>query len=343
MIELGEDTLVFRFPEVHPDATIEIRFKRTLRIPDDDKVRPLPPGLGDLPLERVEEHAARLPAGWIDRGGVLLPMYQAEAMWILLSCDLPTHGGVPYPFAVKIAAGKINAVTGDPWADGLHQDPQDYLIAPDQPWLDGFCVEEGLIRQFVAMPLGRGYTAEEQISGSAEHGGLQILVHPMKRDRYEALPKPDTGPFEDLEVYCSVDIAACLDAESGAMGLAPGGLMRQTVFADHYGPDAWELSVSARCFVHILNTTQWTRATGKPAPGQPPSAADYAAAGLPWFEYYDDGQQAVGGSPVLAGLDSVAAKGEKLGETPLPDNTPVEPTHVVPLGPGAKPISDGNW
>lgn len=31
-----------------------------------------------------------------------------------------------------------------------------YLVAPDQPWLDGFCVQKGLIRQFVAMPLGQG-------------------------------------------------------------------------------------------------------------------------------------------------------------------------------------------
>ena len=33
-----------------------------------------------------------------------------------------------------------------------------------------------MIRQFVAMPLGAGYTAEEQITGEAEHGGLQIVV-----------------------------------------------------------------------------------------------------------------------------------------------------------------------
>ena len=58
-------------------------------------------------------------------------------------------------------------------------------MIPKQPWLDGFCVEKGIIRQFVAMPLGEGYTAEEQITGEAEHGGLQIEIFPMKREVFE--------------------------------------------------------------------------------------------------------------------------------------------------------------
>ena len=43
---------------------------------------------------------------------------------------------------------------------------------------------EDFIRQFVAMPLGEGFTAEEQITGKAEHGGLQIIVYPMKHEAY---------------------------------------------------------------------------------------------------------------------------------------------------------------
>jgi hypothetical protein len=60
-----------------------------------------------------------------------------------------------------------------------------------QPWLDGFCVEKGVIRQFVAMPLGQGYSVEEQISHTAEHGGLQLIVHPLKAAAYRRL---DGGP-----------------------------------------------------------------------------------------------------------------------------------------------------
>ena len=44
MIELKNDFLTFSFPEVHPEAQLTIDFQRTLRIPDDEKDYPLPPG-----------------------------------------------------------------------------------------------------------------------------------------------------------------------------------------------------------------------------------------------------------------------------------------------------------
>lgn len=338
MIELRQDQLIFQFPDVHEDAVCRVEFQRTLRIPDDNLEYPLPPGLGCFPVEHVEDHSSRLPTAWIERGGVLLPMYQAEALWINFSSGTGSRRGARYPFAVKIAAGKINAVTGDEWSNGLVKDPQDYLVVPDQPWLDGFCVQKGLIRQFVAMPLGQGYTAEEQISGTAEHGGIQIIVYPMKRDRYEEMSKRSIR-FSGANVCYSL----AAPRESASMGLAPGGLMRQDIYEDKYGYDAWDMSQSSRCFVHILNSAQWTIATGKPVPGQQPSAADYTKAGLPWFEYYDDKLGALNGAEKLAGIDSVAAKGVKLGEKPLAENEAVKPQKIVLLGSGASKVNEGKW
>ncbi|MGI9015482.1 MAG: hypothetical protein ACR2HR_00005 [Euzebya sp.] len=46
-------------------------------------------------------------------------------------------------------------------------------------------MEEGRIRQFVAMSLGEGYTVEEQLSGAAEWGGIQIIAYPMKAAVWE--------------------------------------------------------------------------------------------------------------------------------------------------------------
>ena len=335
MIELTTNALlVFGFPELHEDAHCSINFQRTLRIPDDSREYPLPPGLGAFPMEHVEDHTARLPASWSEHQGVLLPMYQAEALWINFNC----RSG--YPFAIKIAAGKINAVTGDPWTNPLTKKPQDYVVAPDQPWLDGFCVQKGLIRQFVAMPLGDGYTAEEQLTGSAEHGGLQIIVYPMKRERYEKLcEERERTTVNDLDMCFSIAEPDC----EGSMGLAPGGLMRQEIYDDQYGFDAWDLSRSSRCFVHILNSTQWTAATGKDAPGQPPSAADYTEAGLPWFAYYNDNAKVLNGAAALAGLASVAAKAVELGEAPLPGGEAIAEPTVVKLGPTSEDVVDGKW
>ena len=165
--------LVGRSAPFNPPAKAEpattVFFQRTLRIPDDGKTYPLPPGLGLFPLVHVDDYAKNVPSTWNKRGGVMMPMYQAEALWIQF------HG--QYPCAAKVATGKINAVSGKSWSTGLGQEPQDYLALPKQPWLDGYCVERGLIRQFMAMPLGKGYSTEEQITGEAEHGGLQLQVY----------------------------------------------------------------------------------------------------------------------------------------------------------------------
>ena len=64
MIELKNDHLIFRFPEVHEDAECRISFQRTLRIPDDNRAYSLPPGLGDFPLNLVDDYASGVPDAW---------------------------------------------------------------------------------------------------------------------------------------------------------------------------------------------------------------------------------------------------------------------------------------
>ncbi len=315
-IELRNDQLIFRFPEVHEEAEVAIEFQRTLRIPDDNREHYLPPGLGEFPLYRVDDYPDNLPETWSQHGGVFLPMYQAEALWINFRAE--------YPMAVKIAAGKINAVTGEAWSEGLTREPQDYMVVPGQPWLDGFCVEKGLIRQFVAMPLGEGYTAEEQLTGEAEHGGIQIAVYPMKVSVYEE----SFGWVENRLCAPTQKLHKLHDSE---MGLAPGGLMRQEIYEDEHGIDAWDTSTYSRCFVHIVNSVQLFHLTGCRPPGKPQTAQDYTAAGLPWFDYYWGDLKALEGAKELAGLDSVAAVKLKKGEGFLSDNDPVTPVVVKKL------------
>jgi hypothetical protein len=330
MIELKGDGLRFSFPDVHPDAVLEIAFQRTFRIPDDGKIYPLPPGFGNFPLRHVDDHADRVPPEWLDRGGVMLPMYQSEAMWLMFRPQYVNRRGT-YPFAIKVAAGKIDAVTGKGWADGLTAMPQDYMVAPRQPWLDGFCVEKGTIRQFVAMPLGAGYTAEEQITGQAEHGGLQIVVYPMKREVFERrFPERDPESFITGEFLCA-PAAAKRRYRGIDMGLAPGGKMKQEIYADPFDFADWDQSEKSRCFVHIANSLVWRTITGEHPPTVPPTATEYAKAGLPWFDYYADGAKALGGSEKLAGLKSVATMAAAKGDMALPENESVTPEMVVKL------------
>jgi hypothetical protein len=183
MLELKNESLVFRFPEVHKDAVLTVTLVRTLRIPDDGKKYPLPPGLGRFPGRHVDDYAGRVPEKWSKHGGVIVPMYQSEALWLQFSCGHSSEHGRPWPFAIRVATGKTSAVTGKQWKKEMRE--SDYLVAPEQKWLDGYVVAEGVVRQFVAAPLGQGFTAEEQITGKAEFGGLQIEARPMTLEAFE--------------------------------------------------------------------------------------------------------------------------------------------------------------
>ncbi|WP_108651326.1 hypothetical protein [Dongshaea marina] len=225
MIELKNNQLIFRFPEVHPKAVGQIDFMKTLRIPDDVRQYPLPAGIGSFHLEHIEDHVKRVPEHWRSRGGVLLPMHQSEAMWINFSGD--------YPMAIKIATGKINAITGEAWTNELSDEPQDYVVLSEQPWLDGYAIERGTVRQFVAAQLGKNVTVEEQVTGEAEFGGIQIIAFPMKEEVYREYFESPRG----LVLDCIEEVLYSEECYSDAleMGIAPGGMIRQEIYEDEYG------------------------------------------------------------------------------------------------------------
>lgn len=337
MITLEDDHLVFRFPDVHPNATCSIDLQRTLRIPDDGKRHPLPPGLGSFPLRHLDDFAPRGAENWRERGGVIMPMHQAEAMWLNFTAHRGELG-VEYPFVVKVATGKINAISGEDWCGHLNRDPQDYAVIPEQPWLDGYCVEKGLIRQFVAMPLGAGYSVEEQLTGAAKHGGLQIMVWPMKAKCYKDLIEEERGihriAYSEKRMECPYP----------DMALAPGGRMRQEIYDDPYGLDAWDQRHANRCFVTIANSAQWIEITGERPPTEPPTAAQYTAHGLPWFDYYDGDTKAIEGAERLGKLKSVRDRDEENGLDGWPETVLGDTPRVRRLGPRKdRPVREASF
>ncbi len=331
MIELKADNLVVSFPELPQQPQLTIDFQRTLRIPDDGRNYPLPPGLGSFPLRHIDDHASRLPAKWLKRGGVLLPIWQSEALWLNFRSPYIANRETAYPFALKVATGKVSAITGEAWQHGLSRNPQDYLVVPDQPWLDGYCVEKGIIRQFVAMPLGQGYSVEEQVTGEAEFGGIQIEVFPMKAEAFERrFPVRERLLRESRSRYC---LCQC----EPEMGLAPGGRMRQEIYEDRFSIHDWDTEHGSRCFVHLVNATTWHAITGQLPPSKPLSAGQYTKAGLPWFDYYDADLRALKGAPKLARLKSVSETAEEKGRNPLAENESLSVSNIVNLRAGLKP------
>ncbi len=242
---------------IHIGERFAVAFQRTLRIPDDGRTYPLPPGLGRFPVYRVADFAERLPPEWRQRGGVFIPMYQREALWFAFSA------AAWKPNAVQIAVGRVNAVSGEADEARLHANPQNYVVCPEQPWLDGIHTAPGAIRQFVAMPLGFGYTVEASLTGTEQFGGIQITVFEPKPGKFPDEPpvRPTAGPERLAGLRPSV--------AAQAMGLGAGGVMRQKIYPDPYGLDIWDPDHYGRIFVHILNSTQFHEVTGVEAPPTP--------------------------------------------------------------------------
>lgn len=307
-------------PEVH----CAVSFQRTLRIPDDGKDYPLPPGLGSFPLKHVDDFAG-VPELWKERGGVMLPMHKTEAMWLRFYAS--------YPMALKVGAGGICAISGERWCSTFRAAPQNYAVLPYQPWLDGFRVSEGVIRQFVAVPLGKGLTVEHQLTGKETWGGLQLQAFPLSADGYWVSQQQNELEMRWRELtnpsraYSRVMAREC---PSPATGLGAGGRMRQAIFADPYGIKSWDSSQTSRCFVHLCLADDWLRLTGTLPSHKPPTAQDYTRAGLPWFDF-DGDLPAVKGTTALSGVKSVNTLVNKKTGLELPDNSTVTPTNAVKL------------
>ena len=357
----------------HNGKMFAVTFHRTVRLPEDGKTHALPPSLGHFPVKLVDDYKDKVPAAWREHGGVFIPLHQREAMWL---------GFSGFAAAVKVAAGKINAVNGRPWAQELVAGVEDYMVAPSpQPWLDGFNSGDGVIKQFVAMPLGMGYTVEGQVTGKEDHGGLQLLVMPAKPGR---IPEPtrymrsagvggssaggqsftmsggpgsygggDDGYMNDSMVLSCFSpreektgggvLRSLNMTKSAEMGLAAGGTMTQKIYPDPHGMDTWDQASMGRLFVHIVNAEMYEAITGEKCPPMPVSAQQYQG---PWFGLNDGVAPDIAAPEVLQGVLTVGQKDQQHGFTGQQDDSPVNETgNVVTYShtstKGA--VRDGTW
>lgn len=297
-----------------------LNFQRTLRLPDDGRVYPLPPGLGPFPIYRVNDYLDNVPPVMREKGGVFIPMYQREAMWLAF------EAASWKPNVAQIASGVINVLTGKTFAAGLHADPQDYIICPDQPWLDGFNAGEGIIRQFVAMPLGSGYSVEAQLSDRAEVGGLTVRV-------YEPRPGifPDQPP---VEPECERGAAGTYLPSPAAtlMGMAAGGKMEQKIYPDKYGFATWDQENYGEVFIHLVNSFEFESITGEPPPPTPVDAAVYNDFRLPWFSLYDEMEKYIPAAGELKHIKSIQELDEARGKEGADASLKIDPQQVKKLG-----------
>ena len=341
MINLKNDKMNVRFPEICNEYELDISFQRTLRIPDDGNDHFLPPGLGEFPLRHIEDFDLGNKEHLKKRGGLIMPMFQSDALW--LSFSGRSKRSVDLPIAIKVATGKINAVSGLDWEDGLEADPQNYLVVPDQPWLDGFNVGKGTVRQFVAAPLGEGLTVEEQINANSDVGGIQLEFIPMKKEYFERL-KSEFREYHDSSIKSCKNMSMSMSMSMDDMGIGAGGSMRQEIYEDEHGIDAWDLDNTERCFITLANAEQWLSITGEEPPMSPISSEEYTDAGLPWFDYFDEDKQSIEGAEALGDIKSIKDVYKEKIKNLFGGGASSQNKYVVDVSPKKKGnISNGFW
>lgn len=156
-------------------------------------------------------------------------LLEREAMWINFESTRP--------FAIKIYSGGVNAVSGEPMGDDMATilqrklrlanglSIQDYVVSGHQKWLDGIATADGKVMQFVATPVGSGYSVEAQITGKENVAGLQFEIIPTIRKSMEIFVRTLTGKTItiDAEAHMHVrDVKKMIERKEGV----PADIMR---------------------------------------------------------------------------------------------------------------------
>jgi hypothetical protein len=302
------------FDQIIVGRFTRISFHRTLRIPEDGRDYPLPAALGRFPIHRVEDYADKVPTKWLKDGGFFIPIYQKEALF------LQFEGPIWHPTIAKVCVGKINAITGKQYSAALSKTHQDYVVIPHQKWLDGVCSGEGLVRQFVAMPLGQGYTIEAQITDEERFGGFQVVVFECASGRFH-----ERNPSKDYWIKAaeSNKRSTRLYSASGplwfdrdpdvSMGIAAGGNIKQQIQKDSYGVESWNPNKMRNLTIHLVNSKSYKAITGFDPPESPITAEAYESARIPWFSDYDETVPAIKPTSIFKRIMSISVIEKRRG------------------------------
>ncbi len=269
-------------------GAFSFRLERTLRVPDDGKEYPLPPSFGPFPVFPFAAYKKKLPVEWRGRARFFVPIRQWEALWF--SFDAPGWR----PNAIQILAGGINVLTGDS-AGRLRRNPQNYIVCPEQPWLDGFKTGQGLVRQFVAAPLHQGLTVAEQC-GEESSSLLSIRVIESKPGRF---PTSKPSGYEGAFMLESITL------QFQSVGLGAGGIIQQKVYPDPHGLSTWDEGNVTSVEIALLNSDAFCDVTGMQPPPSTISADDYTRLGFPWFQLYDEEAPDTKASRQMRGIKSL--------------------------------------
>lgn len=258
---------------------LSVSFIRTFRIPDDGKTYPLPSGYGRFPIFKVADYWKTVPSHWVVQGGgIFIPMFLSEAMWIKFS------SASWHPNAVKIGVGGINVINGKKWDSRIRTDEHDYIVCPPQEWLDGIYIGNDQVRQFVSVLPNSGQSLESKIKGSDSVRGIQISVFDAKKGVF-----PDENPHRIVLYQTSTPNNSDGNLNKiDELVISGGGKITQKIYEDPYGASTWDNSNYGIVNVFIVNVEEFINITGKLPISTPITYKEALKRGMPWFKLYDE-------------------------------------------------------
>lgn len=236
-----------------------VSFQRTRRLAEQQAPHPPPSSLGALPVHRAAEHMGRVPNEWMVPVGVFLPIVPGEAFWVGF------RGSGWKPNVIKVAIGGLDAISGATWREGLHDDPQDYVVCPPQLSLDGIHAWGEVVRQFVPV------ISESETEGSwnTPSGAMRIVVYdPMEGCFGE---NPPAGARPEPDVLHSV----------GEVSIQVGSIVAQRILSDPHGVRCWDQTESVSLFAHWVNPQEYRAITGQEPPAPAGESEGYKGYRLP--------------------------------------------------------------
>jgi hypothetical protein len=204
---------------------VDVSFQRT-RLVDAEPGTP-PQSYGAVPVAATH--------GPLD-GDVAIALRMDEGLWL---------GFEPLdaPVALRVAAGNLDAVTGQTWSESISATLQNYIVVPPQTALDGVQVGSDHARPFSAL---RGECAD----------GTCVTLRLIAIPHVPALPLTSARALEPVQPLRSAGPDTGDEASHGV------GLVPQTIVRDPHGLAAWDVARATSVRVAILTPEVFTELTG---------------------------------------------------------------------------------
>jgi hypothetical protein len=235
---LDDDRLLFA-------TGLSVSLVRTTRVPEDGRAYPLTAHHGALPLRASANYRKSIDSDWIAHGDLFAPAYEGEAFFAAFEGT--------QPHAVQVDAGGTNAISGGPAGAPLADDPQNYVVAPPQQWLDGFYDGRRRVGQFTAT-----------FRGGHEAAALTFRVHPPR-------PGALTRHAASKDVLHGVDGVDGVDFDGS---VRKAGAIDQAIVPDPLGVASWEPDAK-KLRIHLVDVTWFRAITGEEPPPAPPAPPKY--------------------------------------------------------------------